>query len=60
MGSDKLFSDEYLNYLESLPADEREDTLNAHINHYQLDRDGYELYSILNNRDFDKLTGKID
>ena len=60
MGYDTLFSDEYLNYLESLPADEREVVLNNHIKHYQLDMDAYELYSILNNRNFDKLKGKID
>ena len=60
MGIDTLFSDEYLNYLESLPTDEREVVLNYHIKYYQLDMDAYELYSILNNRNFDKLKGKID
>ena len=60
MGIDTLFSDEYLNYLESLPTDEREVVLSYHIKYYQLDMDAYELYSILNNRNFDKLKGKID
>ena len=60
MGYDTLFSDEHLNYLESMPVDEREVVLNNHINYYQLDMDAYELYSILNNRNFDKLKGKID
>ena len=40
--------------------DEREVVLNNHIKHYQLDMDAYELYSILYNRNFDKLKGKID
>ncbi len=60
MGIDSLFSDEYLNYLESLQADERDVVLNEHIKYYQLDMESFELYSILKDRNIDKLKGKID
>ena len=60
MGIDTLFSDEYLNYLESLQADERDVVLNEHIKYYQLDMESFELYSILKDRNIDKLKGKID
>ena len=66
MNNDFLFTDEYLDYLEHLPADDRESVLKQHIKEYNLVNDNnikmsdIELYAILKDRDFDKLKGKID
>lgn len=55
-----LLSDMYLNYLESLPAEDREITLNIHIKHFGLDMDSFELFAVLKNRDMDTLIGKLE
>ena len=61
MGEEKwLFTDDYLDYLESLPSDDREITLKIHIKHFGFDMKAFELFAMLKNKDIEKLKGKND
>lgn len=55
-----LFTDDYLDYLESLPSDDREITLKIHIKHFGFDMTEFELFAVLKNKDIEKLKGKND
>ncbi len=55
-----LFNEQYIDYLESLPAEDRDETLNIHIKHFKLDMSSFELLAIILGRDIEKLRGKID
>lgn len=55
-----LFNEQYIDYLEALPSDDREETLQIHIKHFKMDVSSFELFAIISNRDIEKLRGKID
>ena len=57
---DFLFNEQYIDYLESLPTDDREITLKIHIKHFNLDMSSFELFAIILEKDIEKLRGKID
>ena len=60
MDSSFLLSDEYFEYLESLPCDDREQVLEIHAKHFGLELSAVELFAVISNKDLARLKGKKD
>ena len=60
MPINSVFDDEYLEYLESIPAEDREETLIVHLKHEGIDMESFELYIALMNKNADRLKGYED
>lgn len=57
---DFMLKDDYLDYLENIPADDRDAILKLHIKHLNLDLTTFELFVALKNRDINKIKGRTD
>ena len=55
-----MLSDEYFEYLESLPCDDREQVLEIHAKHFGLELSAVELFAVISNKDLARLKGKKD
>lgn len=60
MPFNSIFDNQILEYLESIPADDRADVLEVFLKYYKCDMSSFDLFAILNNKDSDYLKGKKD
>ena len=54
-----IFSDDFLDYLESLPPDDRQETIRVNLSYCNCLIEEFLLFAEACNRSIDKLTGKM-
>ena len=55
-----IFNDEYLNYIENIPPDDRESVLKIHVKRQGATMSDFELFAIMKDRDINKLSSNDD